>query len=307
MQWNIDNNVLIKSGTVLSNNIAAFNFDGTLAWSDSGDINITGVDDWVAPSGADTNLRNFIQTLKNDHWTFVIFIDGSDIDTEVKIHTLKRRMDYFIETFFYQFYPFVYISTRNDLYRKPSRAMWNMFLNDSELKPSPASFYCGNENDESDTSFAANCGLAFYTYDTMIGKYIPPPIPNDVKILLIMASHWSQYEGWVENFIREHPEFHIRTNIQNIEYNQDQSIIVIENNLTTRLNRRLISLYIPENLRHHTYILMFTRPIYLHTTKEEYENNKIRIRNYGTTLDYHPNGSDIGQPQGETFPIIRIN
>lgn len=333
MQWHVvDDTIAVHSGHKQSNNIAAFNFNGTLAWSDSGANTMTHVNDWVVPSGA-TNFKSFLQTLKTDtqinlnvqeqrSWTIVIFINESVMIPQ-QIQEFQgiflHRIEFFIDTFFdeeiynlQELNPFVYISTKSDDNHKPNPGMWHHFLNNTGLVPSPASFYCGNKtDDEIDEEFAANCGLAFYTSDDIIGQYIPPPIPENAMVLLLMFTDISQYMDWLDPFMKEHPGYEFAVfatgKIAMEAFYANHPIIITSEPLTTLQQRNLAAAKIPVRFHAHTYILLFTRPIEPFLTDFRYQDFEPEIQTRADDLDIHFNDEDMDHPQGEPFPIIRIN
>lgn len=187
-----------------SEHVAAFDFNGTLVWSDNGGHVLNGANDWI-PTVNNQKIINFFENLVNNYWTIVILSNESLIPT-FKERAISR-LNYFItaiQRIVKNFKPYVYISTGRDIYRKPNRGMWDLFLEDFNKNPSEASFYCGDEygpkstnklytRNNNDTIFASNCGLAYYTPDEILGVFESEFIldPKTDRVLLIMAGSQS--------------------------------------------------------------------------------------------------------------------
>lgn len=136
------------------------------------------------------------------------------------------------------FDPYVYVAIRDDVNRKPNIGMWNVFIRDTNIVPSIASFYCGDASGagdknnlyqwaDCDLTFATNIGLAFYTPDELLGEYTVHVDPRNARVILVMAAHESQYGSYIDELKNNNPEF-IESNLENVGtwLEQNNSVIV---------------------------------------------------------------------------------
>src|SRR5687767_3060971 len=95
MEWYLrDNSVYLKTGRRAGNHIAAFDFDNTLAWSDSGLIFMRTADDWVITTDPERIISLF-RDFDENNWTIVIFVNLLQNDPAYTTISL-RRIDNFI-------------------------------------------------------------------------------------------------------------------------------------------------------------------------------------------------------------------
>lgn len=331
MEWQLRNNsVYFVHGTVYGNKVAAFDFDQTLAWSDSGLTFMRTVQDWV-PTTDPTSLLNLIIDLVSNNWTFVILTNQLERDPKFT-QTALARIRSFIEKLVEMpelrrlarpFHPFVYVSIREDNYRKPRRGMWDMFLEDTGLIPSEASFYCGDAQGPDatnplyrwgnyDVQFAQACGLAYYNPEEILGVF-SIPLPR-TQVILVMAAHPVQYNDHITNLLAEDPSY-IQTSLTEAEaaLNQGRNVIITGERLATLAGRRRVMHLLPERYRRNTVIYMFTRPIAPFLTPQEAKAADLTIRGYANALDMHPGFKThitaiaTTRTAGEPFRIVRVN
>lgn len=319
MEWQLrDDSVYIRTGINNGNHIAAFDFDNTLAWSDSGLIFMRTEDDWISTTSSEKLVTLFTYFAQNN-WTIVIFINQLENNREYTRTALSRIDNFMINLQIVTeiiINPYIYVAIRNDNNRKPNIGMWNMFIQDSNLVPSAASFYCGdafgplNPNPlyqwgDSDSLFATNINLAYYTPDEILGVYEVPVTVNG-RILFIMAAQESQYRYFIDELKQRDP-LYIESNLANAVrlLEQGNKVIIVGERLATRGGRQRITRILPTNYWKDTQILMFTRPIKPFIGDTEYKQADLNIRGYANALDIHLklNGVHIL----EAFPIIRIN
>lgn len=186
--------LLYKSGSIQSSNVAAFDFDGTLARSDRGLDHIKELDDWVPLTD---DVPGMLRKLVNDGWTIVIF--SNQLKAPWKdIGKIANRISTFFD--YVGIRPTIYLSMVDDHNRKPAPGMWNTFLTDSKLKPSEATFYCGDADgvnntnplyrwSEADSGFAAAAGLAYYTPNEIFQPNEMPEVPQIGTIIVVVAPH----------------------------------------------------------------------------------------------------------------------
>lgn len=316
---NIDHTAIrIIDGRIQSNNVAAFDFDGTLARSDSGLIFMRTVIDWVTTINYDKMVL-FMSKLADDNWTIVFFTNQLERNREFTQGAIGRIGNFInsISRHNPRFSPYVYISLKEDNYRKPNRGMWDLFINQTGINPSAASFYCGDAiGPESqnplykwgtfDKDFANNIGLALYTPDEILGIYSPPEYAGN--IFLIMAAHESQWQNYINNLLNEYPHMVI-TNLESAgrELKNGRLPIVIGERFATIAGRRRAFHILPKDAQ--PVFLMFTQPIKPFITDNAYLLIDKQIRGYANALDYHQSYSYMGNNPvfEEPYPIIRIN
>ena len=312
-----NNSVWWSEGNRAGNNVAAFDLENTFIWSDSGLIYMRTEDDWVPTANAD-KIGDVLRQLIADAWTIVIFTNQQEINKEYT-EISKRRITAFInklkETYNLNFDPWIFMAIRNDEYRKPNRRMWDIFTNLSGLRPSAASFYCGDAIgpadpnplyrwSDHDSKFARNCDLAIYNPEEILGTYTPEDI-TQYDILFIMAADVSQYAEFVAGLGQEY----VIRKLENVQdtLKHGYKVIVTGERFANAAGRRRIAKYITREQQQRAVFLIFTRPI------KPFVINWEKIANiipgYANALDIHLK-LDSNQlfPNGEIIsPVIRIN
>jgi bifunctional polynucleotide phosphatase/kinase len=140
-----------------SSMIAAFDLDDTLIRPKSGNVFPRDYDDWVLISG----VAKHLQTLFDNNYKIVVFTNqgGKNFDLELfekKLQNIITQIGVPMQ---------VFISTKDDIYRKPRTGMWNMlFDNNKMFIDMDSSFYIGDMAGihGSDLKFARNIGIKFY-------------------------------------------------------------------------------------------------------------------------------------------------
>ncbi|CAH6419960.1 3 phosphatase [uncultured virus] len=322
--WTLyENSVYIRTGTTESDKIAAFDFENTLAWSDSGLIFMRTADDWV-PTVNDNDLMTFFNGLYDDHWTIVIFTNQLENDRRFTEAALVRIDNFIraIKLYIPRFSPYVFVAIRNDKYRKPNRGMWDLFTEYVVRTPSASSFYCGDaagpisqnllyQWSDFDAAFAKNCGLTFYTPDEMVGVYNPNFIldPKVHRAILIMAAHPSQYQNYINDLMKTYPEY-VTSNLTDATGHlaQGRNVIIVGERFATNAGRYRATHFGLRVPGQGTIILMFTRPIKPFITDAEYTRDDLAIRGYANALDYHPSLVLLREyKQKEPYSVVRIN
>jgi len=317
MAWQLRDSVYYRPGTIKGNKIAAFDFDNTLAWSDSGLIFMRTENDWV-PVVNRGNLVDLFYYLTRNDWTIVIFTNQLETNPDFTRKALARITNFLEDAItILRYYPYIYISIRDDEYRKPQRGMWDLFLADTKINPSEASFYCGDALGPQatnplyqwgtfDSEFATNIGLAFYTPDEI---FEPEKDVSANAVLLVMAAHRSHYQQFVTDLFAKDPLF-TRSSLEAVPHvlAQVRKAIVTGERFATQAGRRRVYHIIPGNYHDSTCFIMFTRPIKPFVDDDIFKRDDLRIRGYANALDIHPKTNSIVYPIGrEPFEIIRIN
>lgn len=319
MAWRTNDTVHFHTGTVRSNNVAAFDFDQTLAWSDSGLTFMRTEDDWVPTS---STLPNIFAKLVNDYWTIVIFTNQLENNPEFTRKALARMSNFFNQLnqlAGWTINPYMYVAIRDDENRKPRRGMWDMFIEDTQLVPSGASFYCGDafapaaENPlyrwgDYDFNFAHNCNLAYYTPEEIVGTYVPPALHPEFRVYLIMAAHTSQYQDFLISLLGNNPNFTVGSlNQTNNLLAQGRDVVVVGERFAKFAGRRRAMHMINREYHGQVVVLMFTRPVRPFINQADIAAVDNEIRGYANVLDVHPQFETIYTTRNEPFPIVRIN
>lgn len=316
MAWQLRDTVYYKTGITHGAHVAAFDFDHTLTQSDSGLIFMRTENDWT-PTTNGQKLVQIFRQLTRDNWTIVIFTNQLQNDPEFTRKALVRiRLFLLSLNLLNDIY--VYVSIADDNFRKPRRGMWDMFLDDTGLIPTSASFYCGDAFGQTavnplyrwatfDFQFAENCRLAYYTPEEILGTFTPLTFTTQPRVLLIMAAHESQYRDYVNQLLADpnYVETNLTQAVQQLE--QGRTVIVTGERFANRGGRRRAMHIIPKQYHANTFVLMFTRPIRPFLTEQEFQTADYGIRGYANALDVHPQFNDTLLVQGEPFQIIRIN
>jgi len=325
MDWQLVNNsVYVSRGDIHSTNIAAFDFDQTLVWSDSGLEYMRTDNDWIPTSP--NRIISYFSELITDNWTIVIFINQLENNPEYTQLSLRRVYNFVkaLQYYILEFSPSIYFSILDDLNRRPHPGMWDMFLSDNNIIPSDASFYCGDSEGlksinplyrrfNYDTEFAKQCKLSYYNPDEMLGTFLIPHF-RSANVILIMSSHPSQYRSFIDIFKLEN-EGYTETPLPGVKLlrSANSKAIVIGERFATKPGRRRALSYIPSSDHSTTIILMFTRPVRPFITNLQAKNDDFSIRGYANALDIHLHFSTsiqhaaLTDRTGEPFTIYRIN
>jgi len=163
--------------------IAGFDMDGTLITTKSGAKFPKTVDDW---QWWNPLVVKKLVELSSNGYEIVIFTNQAGIGKKrISPHIIYEKVDAMLDQL--QVSISVFVSTHNDIYRKPASGLWERFC---AVRKGPAidlseSFYCGDAAGRpkvgkkkrdfscSDRKFAANCGLAFYTPEEVFLKQLP--------------------------------------------------------------------------------------------------------------------------------------
>jgi len=167
------NNEIASNNEIVSNNelkIASFDLDGTLIQTKSGKKFPINAEDWEWKF---SNVPEKLKELEEAGYLIIIFTNQKGIssgqntieDMGEKLEKIQSELDIVFQ---------VFISTKDDYYRKPLTGMWDEYVhrNNIDLKKS---FYCGDAGgrpngwkfgmmkdfSSSDKEFAYNIGIPF--------------------------------------------------------------------------------------------------------------------------------------------------
>jgi len=154
----------------LSTNIAAFDLDYTLIKPKSGNKFPKNKDDWMF---INDKIKLYLNALNTNNYSIVIFTNQKGIsrgklsisDFYEKITKIQDDIGFEINTF---------ISTKDDMYRKPMTCMWDFMINKMEVEVDyKNSFYVGDaagrvykkrkDHSSDDLFFANNVNVQFFT------------------------------------------------------------------------------------------------------------------------------------------------
>ncbi|XP_055546617.1 uncharacterized protein F21D5.5-like [Wyeomyia smithii] len=169
--------VFHSKGLVSSENIAAYDLDGTLIKTKSGNVFPRNIDDWKF---AFPEVVEKLKSLWENGSKIVIFTDQNEISKgKLEIDAFKRKIEALQKTLSIPLQAF--ISTGEGKYRKPLTGMWDslcQLYNDGLQVDKVRSFYVGDaagrlEQNEpvkrkkdrscADRFFASNVGIPFFT------------------------------------------------------------------------------------------------------------------------------------------------
>ncbi|GJQ72382.1 hypothetical protein Trydic_g3465 [Trypoxylus dichotomus] len=172
----IDNSLLLYTPNVdtQGTSIAAFDLDGTLITTKSGQRFPKDTNDWVL---AFPNVQKTLKDLYLEGYRIIIFSNQHKLGYEKHlIPSFKTKIDNIIHKIGVPIQ--VFIATQRDMYRKPLIGMWNSLLKlMNETVDMQQSFYVGDaagreknwaphkkkDHSMSDRLFAINIGINFYT------------------------------------------------------------------------------------------------------------------------------------------------
>jgi DNA 3'-phosphatase len=177
-EWHQQNTCFYLQGDVSKHKegsvrIAAFDFDNTLV-----KFHNTSVSTLEEPLYQ--SIPMILEDYYKNGWIVVIFSNQKYPPSQY--NKIKQRFMKFIK--YLTFYPWIFIATQDDKYRKPSPNMFDLFLeklveSEPELSDQPVSsvsFYCGDASgpedsnpeyrwSDSDRRFAENIQLNYYRPD----------------------------------------------------------------------------------------------------------------------------------------------
>ncbi|XP_077285142.1 polynucleotide kinase 3'-phosphatase [Arctopsyche grandis] len=200
--------IFTKKGVKSSNKIAAYDFDGTLVKTKSGNVFPKDIDDWQLcfPEVPDKLKHYFGQGYK-----IVVFTNQASIgNRKLKPEDFKKKIDNVLSRIGVPAQ--VFISTSGGKYRKPATGMWTALCemnNDITIKINE-SFYCGDaagrEKDHSfaDLLFAENLNLKFQTPEQHFkGKTEPTTFNRPLFDIKAIVKHNSND---IDNIIQDQQE-----------------------------------------------------------------------------------------------------
>ena len=170
--------------------IAAFDLDGTLIATRSGNVFPKNIYDWRPLY---SQVKSKLQTLSSkDGYDILIMSNQMGVSAgKITIADMQEKFDSILAHF--EVPASIIFATKKDIYRKPAPGMWSYFRSnltgDVALDLSD-SFYCGDaagrpENkvtgkkkdfSDSDLKFAHNISLTFYTPEEVFLGEDPPPL-----------------------------------------------------------------------------------------------------------------------------------
>ncbi|CAH1990444.1 unnamed protein product [Acanthoscelides obtectus] len=168
-----------------SKKIAAFDIDGTIIRTKSGDKFAKDLDDWVFFL---SDIPQRLKKLHDDGYKIVFFTNQAGVsNNKVKVDELKQKIENILKRIPVPIQ--VFIATGKSIYRKPAPGMWNCLQNEKNAAveiDKDNSFYVGDAagrdkapsrkyKDHScvDRLFALNIGLKFYTPEEFFLKQKP--------------------------------------------------------------------------------------------------------------------------------------
>jgi bifunctional polynucleotide phosphatase/kinase len=173
---------LTKGNVLRKSKIAAFDLDHTIIKPRGSRTFPKDKDDWVLIEG----IKERIKYLQND---FMIVIFTNQGSKNFSRNDFSEKLDNIHIALGVPFQ--VYCSTGHDIYRKPCRGMWDLFMEDNfeKDKGNPEySFFVGDM--ETDHKFAINANINFYHIFTFLTNlnfldpnYLDPNYPTPIHPL----------------------------------------------------------------------------------------------------------------------------
>ena len=169
-----DLQVVCSRGRTPTQKVAAFDLDGTLVRPASGNIHPKNEHDWQWLA----DVRERLRTLAKAGFSVVI-ISNQGSKNPAKIEQFRNRVDLISSEIDN---PFLSMAGLGDSrYRKPQTGMWEFYKSTFSANPSPESFFVGDaagrakDFNDTDRTFALNCGLRFYTPEEYFYDTAPEP------------------------------------------------------------------------------------------------------------------------------------
>lgn len=171
--------------------VAVFDWSGTLIRSAKGTQLVTGVDNWIWTADS---VPGYLNELNRKGW-IVVVISNQSAAKEETIEPVLKRFEKMASGL--DFIPSVFISmSMRSVFAKPQKTMWDMFLHVTQITPSPASFSVGDNSrgltddpqfnqGDTDVLFARNIGLTPYV-PTEIFPVQPDYVPSGKLELIVL-------------------------------------------------------------------------------------------------------------------------
>ncbi|XP_049543987.1 uncharacterized protein F21D5.5 [Anopheles darlingi] len=169
--------IYTSAGVVASSKIAAYDMDGTLIKTKSGNVFPKSIDDWQI---AFSEVPGKLKSLHKDGFKLVIFTNQAGIGKgKVRIEDFRQKIEALLHKLNVPMQ--VFISTVSGMYRKPRTGMWEVLCgqkNDGVTVDKGRSFYVGDaagrpevkkpikrkkDHSSADRLLALNLGISFLT------------------------------------------------------------------------------------------------------------------------------------------------
>jgi DNA 3'-phosphatase len=178
--------------------LAGFDLDGTLIWSDKGEMFAGTQAGWVFPT---EDTPDKMKQLVKDGYTICLFSNRKGAPW---MHAgVKSRIKILFQRLGFEFLAFLSVKTDNN--RKPEIGMYNFMCQLLGVTTVTAdSFYCGDavgptgtlpwyKWSVADIGFAKNSGLPFKEPRDIFGDYPPPPLKSLTQLIVTCGQVGS---GW---------------------------------------------------------------------------------------------------------------
>ena len=177
MSWNESNTILYRLGKPKSKGapIVSFDMDHTLIKPKDGRKFPQNKKDWEWYIN-NPNLKKYIGCLSDKGYHIIIFSNQSGISSgKTDKVDITEKIDDIIKQLDINNNISVFIATKSDIYRKPSKLIMDFAIKSLDITLGNNSFYCGDAAGRlkhgnikkdfscSDRKFASNCNLAFFT------------------------------------------------------------------------------------------------------------------------------------------------
>lgn len=193
IKWNLTNEYLLgKSvGFILTNKIAAFDLDGTLIKTKSGNIFPKDESDWTFLYDS---IPTIIHSMIDNGYCIIIITNQYGLsNSNMKKDQWMIKLQSIFNTL--NVYGMICCATQKNRYRKPLPAFYDEFIYKSNIDIDYIkSFYCGDaagrkrDHSDVDIKFAYNIGLTFYVPENLFSNKTPI-IPKIKYPVLDLTTH----------------------------------------------------------------------------------------------------------------------
>lgn len=258
-------------------------------------------------------LPNCITTLKNyikKGFTIAIFTNQKRLPNIMVLRTKNILTDLLNEGID----PWIFISTKDDKYRKPNIGMWEYFVSNFNHQINhEASFYVGDaagrpqDHSDSDLKFAEKAELKFYTPEEIFPNNVVD-IPNSQSMFIFVGNQGSGKTTYYKNNLEPLGWFHANQDkigsyakvLKEIDrtLKEGQSVCVDATNPSFNKRQDYMELAIKHQIP--TLIVYFV--------SNGYGFNQLRTENKVPTIGYSMYYKNLEEPTEEldSVPVIQL-
>jgi len=305
MLKSITSSFYVHEGIYTGDKIFATDLDGTLIRTRKARF-AKDEDDYAFLPNCITTLKNYIKK----GFTIAIFTNQKRLPNIMVSRTKNILTDLLNEGID----PWIFISTKDDKYRKPNIGMWEYFVDNFDHNIDfKSSFYVGDaagrpqDHSDADIKFAEQIGLKFYVPEEIFPNTFVD-IPDTQSMFIFVGNQGSGKTTYYKTNLEHKKWFHANQDkigsyakvLKEIDraLNEGQSVCVDATNPTFSKRQDYIELAIKYQIP--TLIIYFV--------SDGYGFNQLRIENKIPTIAYNIYYKNLEEPteESEGVPVVEL-